>query len=99
MNRTIPILLTGLLIFSSFGAVAYYDLKPIDSQVTKYNNKIETWRYTISSSYPEINDHGEYVKVQLKEANSFLTNPEYPMLPYHYRCKMHPFNTKEYTPQ
>jgi len=94
MNRIIPILLTGLLLFSSFGAVAYYDLKPIDSQETKYNNKIETWRYTISSSYPEINEHGEYVKVQVEGANSFLTNPEYPMLPYHSIVTTFPLGTK-----
>jgi hypothetical protein len=82
-----------MLLISGVNAVALSQLKKSDIQEAN-NTSFETLSFTISSSYPEIIDYGQYVKINIKEANEFLAIPEKPMLPYYSIVTTFPLGTE-----
>jgi len=89
MRKSIVFLIVGMLIFSGFGAVAFSTNKKLDN--TEEFKKIS---FSVSFSYPELNDVGDFVKVDIKEANTYLSYPGTPMLPCYSVVKSFSLGTK-----
>ena len=87
---TITLCIGVCLVSSGFGVIAHEDIKLViahediklnDNKL--YNDTMEIRDYIISSSYPKISDYGDYIKVDIKDTNSLLTNPGNPILPFY----------------
>ncbi len=93
MNKFFYLFVAALIFISSYNAAALIQLEQKD--ILEKNNRIqETWKYTLCSSYPEIIDTGQYVKIKIKEANEFLTSPENPILPFYSITTTFPLGTR-----
>ena len=87
-KRLFFIVCTIILLINSLGAVA------ISKVGANYNSNLEKNSYSFSFSDPEISDYGQFFKVNIKDANNYLTNPGSHMLPFHSITKSLPFGTK-----
>jgi hypothetical protein len=85
MKKIWPILILGILIFSSINAIA---IQINDISNEKYINE------SIQISKPKFVDEEEFVTVQLKEGNSYLLDSGSPMLPTITRVYILPFSSK-----
>ena len=76
-----------------FGAVNY-NIFLNANQLNKDSTSLKTWKYVVSSTFPKISDYGDYIKVDVKEADLFLTNPGKPILPYYSVVAKFPLGTE-----
>ena len=84
MKKILPILLVGILVISGFGAVAIpggNENKPFES--------IET----ICFSDPVIIEEKQNIRIEIENANSYLSLPGYPLLPSYIKTYTFPFGT------
>lgn len=88
MKKILIISIIGILIINCFGAMALSTNKNINT------SKIEKCNFTFSFSNPEIKDIGEYLKIEIKEANNYMTNSGNYMLPYISFVQTFPLGTK-----
>lgn len=85
MKKTLSIIVLGILIFSTIGAIASPEFS---------HSNIKQINESISISEPVVEDENEYVSIQLNEGNSYLLEPNRPMLPFVSRVFILPFGTK-----
>lgn len=84
MKKILPMLLVGILVISGFGAVAIpgkNENKPFES--------IET----ICFSDPVIIEEKQNIRIEIENANSYLSLPGYPLLPSYIKTYTFPFGT------
>jgi hypothetical protein len=93
MKKSLCFLIILLVVTGSFNVAALFQKEKKEIQSMNEGIK-DSWKFTLSSSYPEIIDQGQYVKINIKETNEFLNNPGYPMLPFYSITKTLPFGTK-----
>jgi len=85
MKKVLPILLVGILVISGFGAVAIpgrNENKPFES--------IET----ICFSDPVIIEEKQNIRIEIENANSYLSLPGYPLLPSYITTYTFPVGTQ-----
>jgi hypothetical protein len=82
MKRFIPIIVVGILLLSGLGVIAQPDTENAHEKIT------------LSFSQPTITNQNEYISIALNEANSFLMEPDKPMLPSYTETLTFPFGTK-----
>jgi hypothetical protein len=81
MNKFLPFLVVGILVLSGLGAVAF----------TEKDTKFETNSKNFSN--PTIIDEDDYLKINMKETNSFLMRQNKPLLPSYIKTFTYPFGT------
>ena len=84
MNKLLPVLIIGVLVFSGFGA----------SAITKDKKNERTMTELITFSEPCIQDHDQYVGVNVDEADFHLSVSGNPMLPTYVKVFTFPVGTK-----
>jgi hypothetical protein len=85
MKKLIPIITVCILVFSGLGAVAV---------TTHQTNALENKTESITFSQPILQDEGQYIRVNLDEAASSLTDSGEPLLPVVTKVFTFPFGTK-----
>lgn len=85
MKRIVSILILGILVIGSLGALATAEHRKSD---------LMTIKESISISRPIIEEENEFVTVSLKEGNSYLLDPGSPMLPVVSKVFTLPFGSK-----
>ena len=82
MKKNLPFLVVGILLISGLGAVA------------TQNDYINFEKTTITFSKPVIKNQGEYITIEINEANSYLMEQNKPMLPIYEKTFYYAFGTK-----
>jgi hypothetical protein len=85
MKKLIPLCIVGILILSGLGAASF---------TTHQTNDMKIKTESIGFSDPILQDDGQYISVNLKEAASSLRDPGNPILPVVTTVFTFPFGTK-----
>jgi hypothetical protein len=85
MKKLIPLCIVGILIFSGLGAAAI---------TTHQTNDLKIKTESIALSKPVLQDDGQYITINLKEAATSLVDSGKPMLPVVTKVFTFPFGTK-----
>jgi len=83
MKKIFPMLIVGILVISGLGAVAISDSENAEQEIT-----------SIAFSHPLLQEKGQYIQIDIAEANSFLMDANKPLLPSYTHTFTFPFGTK-----
>lgn len=84
MKKILPIVVVGILVLSGLGAHAIFE----------DNTKEMTLIESVAFSEPQVQEHDQYVTVNLNEATSYLSESGNPVLPVYVKVFTFPLGTK-----
>jgi hypothetical protein len=89
LNKIIPFVIVGILVFSGLGAAT-------TSLINRTNNNTEkiTENYYLEISNPTFTQEGEFVTIELEQAEAFMPHSGKPMLPIFTKTFAYPVGTR-----